>query len=237
MQHGGPPSGLLARAIESVAPSGLAVSRMTIDILGPVGLSENRIRARVIRPGRQICQAQAELDVLGADGSFRVAARATAWLLATSDTSDIALPAASVNSTPTLDTPAMVPPEWRGMGWLTDGFIAGLQFHRGPNPDGVTWVRTTSPLVEDEDPSALQRFCCVVDVANGLGSGLSVRDWTWMNTDTTIHLLGSPAGDWFGIDATLQAGAAGFGYTAADLFDQTGLIGRSSQTVLLARRS
>lgn len=238
IQHGGPPSGLLVRALESVdrAP-GLAFSRITIDILGAIGLSENRIRARMIRPGRQIAQVQAELDVLGPDGDFRTAARATAWLLASSDTAAVATDSHGPTPPDAAGAGGALP-DWSTMGWAATGFIGTVDFHRdgaGSDAAGLTWLRPRIDLVEGETASPMSRFCCVVDIANGLGSTLSPREWTWMNTDTTIHLRREPAGEWFGVDAELVAGSSGFGYTAADLCDGSGRVGRSTQTVFLAR--
>ncbi|MBJ7289114.1 MAG: thioesterase family protein [Williamsia sp.] len=238
IQHGGPPSALLVRALEGLAQApGLSISRVTVDILGAIGLSENRTHAVVIRPGRQISQIQAELDVLGPDGRYRTAARATAWLLAASDTSELVSPS-EVYAVPTDDVAGGALPDWTAMGWATTGFISSVDFHRadaGVARPGLTWLRPRIDLVEGETASPLSRFCCVVDIANGLGSALSPREWTWMNTDTTIHLHRAPAGDWFGVDARLVGGESGFGYTAADLFDANGSVGRSSQTVLLTR--
>ncbi|GGF42482.1 thioesterase family protein [Williamsia phyllosphaerae] len=238
IQHGGPPSALLMRALESVdhAP-GLSMSRVTIDILGAIGLSENRTRAITIRPGRQISQIQAELDVLGPDGRYRTAARATAWLLATSDTAELAGESISP-PTPADGGGGGELPDWTSTGWAGSGFIASVDFERSDpaaGRPGLTWLRPRIDIVEGETASPLSRFCCVVDIANGLGSTLSPREWTWMNTDTTIHLHRVPTGDWFGVDAELTVGASGFGYTAADLFDESGPVGRSSQTVLLNR--
>ncbi len=238
IQHGGPPSALLARAIESVdrAPD-LSISRVTTDILGAVGLSENRTRASIIRPGRQIMQIQAELDVLGPDGRYRTAARSTVWLHASSDTGEL-VGDAEVATPPLPGASGAALPDWSAMGWAGSGFIASVDFHRSgadPARPRLTWLRPRIDLVDGETASPLSRFCCVVDIANGLGSTLSPREWTWMNTDTTIHLSRSPAGDWFGVDAELVAGSSGFGITAADLFDGSGSVGRSSQTVLLTR--
>ncbi|GAA1463810.1 thioesterase family protein [Williamsia maris] len=238
IQHGGPPSALLVRALEGLASApGLSISRVTIDILGAIGLSENRIRATAIRPGRQISQVQAELDVLGPDGRYRTAARATAWLLASTDTAELVTPS-EVFPIPTDDVAGGALPDWTAMGWATTGFISSVDFHRadtGTSRPGLTWLRPRIDLVEGETATPLSRFACVVDIANGLGSTLSPREWTWMNTDTTIHLRRAPAGDWFGVDAQLVGGGRGFGYTAADLFDEAGSVGRSSQTVLLTR--
>ncbi|MDI9893184.1 thioesterase family protein [Rhodococcus sp. IEGM 1381] len=238
MQHGGPPSALLVRALEGLAQApGMSISRVTVDILGAIGLSQNRTRAIVIRPGRQISQIQAELDVLGPDGRFRTAARATAWLLASTDTAELVTPS-EVFEVPTDDMAGGALPDWIAMGWATTGFIASVGFHRADaasSQPNLTWLRSRIDLVEGETASPLSRFACVVDIANGLGSTLSPRQWTWMNTDTTIHLHRAPTGHWFGVDAQLVRGKRGFGYTAADLFDEAGSVGRSSQTVLLTR--
>ncbi|WP_415972410.1 thioesterase family protein [Rhodococcus sp. 077-4] len=238
MQHGGPPSALLVRALEGLTQvPGMSISRVTVDILGAIGLSQNRTRAIVTRPGRQISQATAELDVLGPDGRFRTAARATAWLLASTDTAELVTPS-EVFGAATEDTAGGAPPDWIAMGWATTGFISSVDFHRlgaGSSRPNLTWLRSRIHLVEGETASPLSRFACVVDIANGLGSTLSPREWTWMNTDTTIHLHRPPTGEWFGVDAQLVRGERGFGYTAADLFDQAGSVGRSSQTVLLTR--
>jgi hypothetical protein len=238
IQHGGPPSALLVRALQELPHSpGLSISRVTVDILGAIGLSENRTRAVTIRPGRQISQLQAELDVLGTDGRYRTAARATAWLLASTDTAELVAPSEKL-----LDPRDTVAggrlPEWQATGWATTGFISSVDFHRadaGTSGTGLTWLRPRLALVAGEDASPSSRFACVVDIANGLGSTLSPREWTWMNTDTTIHLRRAPTGDWFGVDAQQVTGERGFGYTGADLYDEAGLVGRSSQTILLTR--
>jgi hypothetical protein len=54
-----------------------------------------------------------------------------------------------------------------------------------------------------------------------------------MNTDTTVHLYRQPVGDWTGIDARMVVGGGGYGMTGADLFDATGPVGRSAQTLLI----
>ncbi|GAA1904588.1 thioesterase family protein [Williamsia serinedens] len=233
LQHGGPPSALLVWAIERAGvPAGTAISRITIDILGAVGLEENRVRARIVRPGRRISLVEADLDVRVARGGFRTAARASAWVLATGDTAGIAAPSSTAVDAP-VGTGDDRPAEWVDQGWGHTGFIAAVDVV-GVHDPGPTWLRPRYPLVAGEDAGPYARFCCVVDIANGLGSRLSARQWQWMNTDTTIHLVRRPVGDWVGVDAQLVAGPDGYGYTGADLYDGSGRVGRSSQTVLIA---
>jgi hypothetical protein len=73
-QHAGPPSALLVRALESILPSEGSLARVTIDLLAAVPVTELTIRSRLLRPGRSVQLAEAELVSSG-----RVVARATSW--------------------------------------------------------------------------------------------------------------------------------------------------------------
>lgn len=243
IQHGGPPMGLLTRAMGRLdTPAPQHFSRITTEILGAVGLGVNRVRSRVLRPGKQISLVGAELQVQQPDGSFRAAARATGWRLRAADTSPIANPmVAPLSQGPTeIETTLGIGGAGDAGGqtieWGTDGFIGsiytGITNGRLGNTPAV-WLRPAIDLVAGETMSDLESIFTVIDVANGVGSQLNPAEWTWMNTDTTVHLATVPTGPWVGIDAQMAAGADGFGATYADLFDQSGFIGRSAQTVLL----
>ena len=61
-QHGGPPSALLARAVERVAPrDDMVLARTTVEILGAVPFSEVEVRSRVARTGRSVEMLEAVL--------------------------------------------------------------------------------------------------------------------------------------------------------------------------------
>lgn len=249
LQHGGPPSGLLTRTLERFASAngmaGMVFSRITIDILGPIALGENRIRASVLRPGRQIAQLVAELECLTPSGEFRTAARATAWLLKGSDTADVER-YAGVGALP---DPAGLPQEHglQSAGpelaqWAHIGFVATLEHAAVPQPHSYqpgdptrAWLRPTVPLVAGEQSTPLQTFLTVIDVANGLGARLQARDWTFMNTDTTVHFYRPPVGEWVGITAEVRVGPVGVGATEAEICDVNGPLATSAQTLLLQR--
>lgn len=243
LQHGGPPTALLMRSIEALAAgrSG-SFSRVTTDILGAVGLDVNRVRAQVIRPGRQISVIGAELDVQQPDGGFRTAARASAWFLDGTPSDSIrSLPRESLASLPS-EIPTRIgvtTDDGAGVDWGTVGFIGTTQTGRLPGRNGATpavWVRPRLPLVDGEVTSDLASAFIVIDVANGVGTSLDPRKWSWMNTDTTVHLTRAPRGDWIALDSDLAVGCDGYGATFADLYDQDGFIGRSAQTVLLSEQ-
>lgn len=243
LQHGGPPTALLVRSIQALAQgrSG-SFSRLTTDILGAVGLDVNRVRAQVIRPGRKISVIGAELDVRQPDGSFRTAARASAWFLDGAPSDSIE----NQPREPLVPLPRDIPTrigvttdDTGGVDWGTVGFIGATETGRVPGRNGKTpavWVRPRLPLVEGEDTSELASAFIVFDVANGIGTNLDPRQWSWMNMDTTVHLTRAPRGDWIGLDSDLAVGPDGYGASFGDLYDQDGFIGRSAQTVLLARQ-
>ncbi|MFW0785714.1 thioesterase family protein [Gordonia sp. CPCC 206044] len=242
MQHGGPPSGLMMRSLLRCDPSpDQQFTRVTTEILGPIGLGVNRIRAQVLRPGKQISLVGTDLEVRMPDGTYRLAARSMGWRLRTADTADIVEEPEQLTPVPAdLETViGVTDSDELGVDWGTIGFIGTIESATVEGRTGDTpavWVRPAIPLVGGEDISDLESIFTVIDIANGLGTRLRTDQWTWMNTDTTVHLTRIPQGPWVGIDADMTQGPQGFGATFADLHDTTGFIGRSAQTVMLSRR-
>ncbi|EGD56188.1 thioesterase family protein [Gordonia neofelifaecis] len=243
MQHGGPPAGLLMRAMLRAAPDdGQEFSRITTEIIGPVGLGVNRVRTSIPRPGKRISMIQADLEAQTQRGDFRLVARSVAWRLLAADS-------AAVVSAPVAALPAS-PDELRqsigfptedddAVAWGKVGFIGTTVTARQSGRNGKTpalWIRPAIPLVEGEEMSDLESIFTVLDVANGVGTRLDPTEWSWMNMDTTVHLVGQPTSPWLGLDADLAIGARGYGATFADLYDVTGFLGRSAQTDMIARQ-
>ncbi|ASR03409.1 thioesterase family protein [Gordonia rubripertincta] len=239
MQHGGPPSALMMRSLLRCDPDPTQhFTRVTTEILGPIGLGVNRIHARVTRPGRQISLVETELEVQQADGSFRTAAKSVGWRIRGADTSEIANGPAPLTPLPD-ELPRQIgfsDDSGEAVDWGTLGFIGTVESARTKGRYGETpavWLRAILPLVDGEKTSDLEAMFIVIDVANGVGTRLRPDRWSWMNTDTTVHLTRVPSGPWVGIDANMVAGPDGFGATLGDLYDTSGYIGRSAQTVLL----
>src|SRR5215472_13204518 len=60
--HGGPPTMLLAREIERFpADQPMFVVRLTVELLRPVGRTALAVRARMVRPGRNVQIVEASL--------------------------------------------------------------------------------------------------------------------------------------------------------------------------------
>jgi acyl-Coa thioesterase superfamily protein/acyl-CoA thioesterase superfamily protein len=231
-QHVGPPSALLARAVERCAPRpGTQIARFTVEVLGPVPAGDIRVTATVERPGRAIELVAAEMQAGG-----RAVLRARAWRTATVDTSAVQVGGAAPPAPP--ETVESHAPDMAG--WLP-GFVDSVEwrFLRGwftePGP-GAAWIRQRIDLVEGERPSPLQRLAVVADSANGVAAPLDVREWLFVNTDLTLHLDRTPVGEWMGVDAATTVGPTGAGTVAGLLFDEHGQVGRSAQSLVVRPR-
>lgn len=228
LQHGSPPLALLTRAVEElIAGTGMRIGRLSLDILGAIPVDRVHVTAEVQRPGKRICLLAAELHAGG-----RAVARLSAWALATTDTADVA----TDRHEPLIAGPQLPRPAWFADG---HGYLESVQWdtHRN-NPDGtaVAWLRPEVTLIDGEEPTTLQRLAMVADCANGVGAALDTREFSFMNTDTVVHLHRLPVGADFGLQARASIGPDGIGVTTAELFDRTGFIGTVAQTLLVQRR-
>jgi hypothetical protein len=230
IQHGSPPLALLTKAIEQLlVGSGLRIGRLTLDILGAIPVAQVGVRAWIERPGKRISLLVAEMTPTA--GTGRPAARVTAWALATSDSVD-----ATADRYPPLveGETQPLPPDW----WNVGGYLDTVDFR--PQLDDPTarvfWLTPQVGLVDDEPTTPLERLAMVVDSANGVGSALDPAEYMFMNTDTAVHLHRLPTGEDFALRSRASIGLDGIGVTAAEIFDRSGFIGTSAQTLLVQKR-
>ena len=233
IQHGAPVSALLVRALERCqARDDTRLSRVLIDLLGAVPAEGDLwVRARRERQGKQIELVSAEMLALGPDGGPRPVARASGWRLKTLDTSAVvhapAPPLRPVSEAKSRDLKKdwdrnyVHSLDWR---WLTTPMAEG---------PGESWIRPEVDLVKGEPMTALERLFTVADDANGIGTKLDIRKWTFMNTDLVVHVHRIPEGAWIGIRAETNYGPDGIGTTIGTLFDRSGAIGAIQQSVLV----
>ncbi len=222
IQHGAPVSALLARALERCEQrEDTRLSRVLIDLLGPVPAEGDLwVRARRERSGKQIELVTAEMLAPGPDGTPRPVARASGWRLQQQDTSAVLHAAAaplpplaqarSRDMAKDWDRNYVHSIDWR---WLTTPLADG---------PGESWLSPTVDVVKGESMTPLQRLFAVADDANGIGTKLDIRQWTFMNTDLVVHIHRVPEGEWIGIRAETNYGPDGIGTTLGTLFDEQG---------------
>jgi hypothetical protein len=230
-QHMGPPSALLVRALERCAPrEEMALSRLTVEVLGRVPMGELTVTSRVERAGRTI-----ELVVADLAASGRTVARASGWRLGSTDTS-----AAATGPGPGLPGPdegRVIPtPD----GWLP-GYLDALDWrwlsgHLGEHGPGRAWGRLRVPVVEEEEPTPWQRLAAVADSTNGVAARLDLNAWLFVNTDLTLHVHRPPRGEWIGLDADSVVGPEGAGTAFSVLHDEHGPVGRAAQALTVRPR-
>ncbi len=92
------------------------------------------------------------------------------------------------------------------------------------------------PLVPGEEPSPLTRVLAAADSGNGISGVLDLREWLFVNTELTVHLIRPAEGEWICLDAATAIAPGGAGLATSVLYDDSGLIARGAQALLVTRR-
>jgi hypothetical protein len=227
--HAGPPTGLLARAVERLIPEQRLV-RITVDLTRPIPMAGFTIVAEVARAGRSVSVSRATL--IDTDGRPRVTASGL-HLRSSPD----AIPTSPIVPVTRLADAEPGPfPIARSLHGLP-GFTTGIEVRyppgqtAGPGPTTV-WMRAL-PLLPDEEPSPFQRICPLADCGNAFSRQGEPWEVGFVNPDLTVVLHRDPAGEWLGSDSVSHWQPEGVGLADALLFDDRGPVGRALQTLLL----
>lgn len=232
-QHGGPPSALLARAIEQTEPTAMFVARFTVEFLRPVPVAPLTVGSRVARPGRRVQLVEADLSAGG-----ETVARAMALRIRVHKGIDLPEEATGPRDVlpppDTVEPVRLVPVDWKNFGDVLDTrpLIGGLT---EPGPS-TSWIRLTVPLVPEESPTPLQRTLVAADCGNGISSAVDIHKYIFINPDLTIYQHRAAEGDWIGLDALTRLEPHGSGLAEATLFDGRGRFGRSLQSLYVDQR-
>ncbi|MDH4119282.1 MAG: thioesterase family protein [Acidimicrobiia bacterium] len=238
-QHGSPPSGLLARAIEAVPTAvPMQVVRFTIDLFRPVPLTPLTTRTITRRDGRRI----QVVDALLVSGDTPVG-RATALKIRIADHLDLSEREEEPWEQPPPPTVAH-PVEWDGSFGETPNLVRfhlhGVEIRSFDDSflsyrPGVSWFRLTSPLVAGEEPSPFVRLATLADMSNGNSQALDPRIWLYVNPDITLYAHRLPEGEWVGMRSAAHQHDHGIGLADTRVFDESGPIGRINQSQLIDR--
>jgi hypothetical protein len=230
--HGSPPSALLGRAIEQTSSrSDAFIVRASFELLGPVPIQPIAVRAEVVRPGRNVEMIDASLRT-----DDREVMRARAWRIRTTTLELEEGKRTPFHASPGESPELPVDVAWEGQNYISAmewRFAAGSFAEQGP---AACWFRMRLPLVEGEEPSPLQRVLCAADSGSGISNELDFRSWVYVNPDLTVLLHRHPVGEWVCLDATTVVEAHGTGLCTARIYDETGPIGWSAQTLFAAVR-
>jgi hypothetical protein len=230
--HGGPPAMLMAREIERFpSDQEMFVTRLTVELLRPVGRTPLAVRSRLVRPGRKVQLVEASLW----NGEQEVA-RATALRIRRAE----------------VDVPASLEPPTQGLpealGEWRASYRPGNAYHvlaveirasstsRVGTAPGSAWFRLKLPLVPGEAPSGLLRICAAADFPNGISYVVDPHKTTFVNPDLTVYVHRLPVGEWVMVDAKTWLERHGTGIAEGALYDTAGRIGRSMQSLFVEPR-
>ena len=235
-QHGGPPSALLARAIEATASDpALRVSRMTVDMLGPIAQGRIRTEAEVVRPGRRVELVEARLFANDA-----LAVRATAWRIRETPGSTRHL---VTEPEPLPERPeagattyfAGVSPEWGYGPSIEWRFVEG-DFSGTGEGRARLWTRVRLPLVAGEPITPLQRLLVVADSANGVSMRLPITEWWSIPPTLSVTIERESDEEWTWFDVITHIGPHGRGVAHATMSDSAGPLAWVEQPLMVSRR-
>ena len=230
--HAGPPTGLIARALEALAPEPRLV-RLAVELTRPIPFAGFTIDAEIIRRGRTVATSRAVLR----DGDGTACVSASGLHVTPAEARDLPSVPAIHPGGPLADAE---PGEFPFTGTLhgLDAFNGdGVELAyppgetRDPGPTTV-WMRTV-PLLADERPSGFQRICPLADCGNAVGRNADPRTFNFVNPDLVLSVHREPEGEWLGMRAESHWQPDGIGMSDALLFDQLGPVGRAVQTLII----
>lgn len=231
--HGGSFGALLAGLVERhEVDVPMHLARTTFEILRPVPYEPLCVTTRTVRPGKKVQLVESVLTV-AATGVEVCRAVALRIRLA-----DVELPTTALDDPPPArpSTPpsAILGDNWRAfhnegveMRWAEGRFE-----EQGP---AVVWIRLPRPVVDDEQPSPVQRVMAAADFGNGVSHELPFGQYLFINPDLTVYLHRPPVGEWICLDARTHLSAVGVGLAESALSDDEGRVGRSVQALLVDR--
>jgi acyl-Coa thioesterase superfamily protein/acyl-CoA thioesterase superfamily protein len=224
---------LMAREIERFQSDvDMFVTRLTVELLRPVGRTRLAVRCRLVRPGRKVQLVEASLW-----RDEHEVARATA----------LRIRRAKVDVPESSEPPPHSLPDT--IGEWTGSYRSGLAYHlagveirtpreaRGELAPNWAWFRLRLPLVPGEHPSGLVRACAAADFPSGISYIVDPRKITYVNPDLTVYMHRLPISEWVMVDARTWLQPHGTGLAEGALYDEKGRIGRSVQALLVEPRS
>ena len=230
--HAGPPTALVARAVERLLPNHRLV-RLTMEITRPIPMAGFTVEAEVTRAGRLAATAHAA--ILDLDGK-RVATATTAHLASQPEDADMPqLRSVAGTFDSAVPGPFPLSQTRHGLTCFPDGVEVRYPpgQNGGPGPTQL-WMKTV-PIVDGEIPSAFEAICPFADCGNAISRNAEPDQYGFLNTDLTIYMHRPARGEWFGSDVVSYWNSDGIGMSDAQLLDVSGVVGRAVQSLVVAK--
>ncbi len=224
--HGGPPSALMARHLEHLAPDHMDLVRLAVEILRPIPYAPMRVEGRVTRPGKRVTNTAASLFV-----DDQVFATATAVHIRRHEGLELDLPTLEAPDQPTgpiVDALPLVSDEVIFTQAVEARFPEGHA--PGPGPTSA-WMRVTVPTVAGTIPSPLEQVVPLADCGNALSWWSHSSETMFPNPDLTVYLHRRPVDGWLLMESTSVWEPIGIGLAQSRLSDRLGLVGHSLQSL------
>ena len=227
--HGGPVTGVIARALEQVVID-KQLARVSLTFHRPIPMQGFRTEAGIERDGRKVTTATASL--VAADG--RTCAVAHSLHIAAE--SQLSLPTATVPAPDFGEASAGHFPVERAVHGLPF-FSSGIEvaYPPGETPDAgptTLWMRAL-PIIDGERCTPFQSLCPLADCGNGTSRNTTFAEATFVNPDLTINVFRLPESDWLASSAVSFWEPSGIGLSQAQLFDTKGPIGFALQSLVI----
>lgn len=225
--HGGPPAALLAYALvsESCDPA-LLFTRITVDLLRPIGQVPLTVTTRLVREGKRLRLVDAFLS----DGDT-VVARAAGLQLRRADDAPAAPPARS-----TIPSWENLASRQSTMGTEAQLFHRGTDFRpvlvAGSEQPRAVWIRAPYLLLPDTPLAGFLHAAAVSDYANAVGIMSDPQKRGFINADITLNLHRQPEGEWLCLECVGRPDRAGIATSSVNLHDAAGLLGAASVSCL-----
>jgi hypothetical protein len=235
--HGGAVAALLAGSLERAEWS---LTRVAVDLLAPVPFRPLRLELTQPEGGRRVTRQVATLF----DNERAVARAAGVSIRQT----QLDLPETSREPAgpfadcpvPALDLPMSRVAESVGFESFDSLAVALKRFKSDQLPVGAAgmWLRLLVPVIAGEQNTAVQQAAAAADFGvTSMPAKVPYHQWSFMNTDLTLHLAREPVGSWIGLVSQSLVEPVGAGLGLTTLYDEQGKVGQSAQALIVEARA
>ncbi|CBL47331.1 Hypothetical protein HDN1F_37480 [gamma proteobacterium HdN1] len=246
-QHGSAMLAMVALAVEqwefaerlspNQKPNPRQVVRMTVDMMRAAPVQPVEVVTRIIKEGRSVELLEIDMQ---ADGERCI--RASVLRFRCEDLPvDASWHGCAAGQAPKLPPPLGFDPFVHAR--ARDGLHLAIELRVDIEASpAILWMRLRQPVVEGRATSPLARVALAADWTYSVpvlthhlktGTHFGKDAFFAINPDTTINLIRPAEGEWIGLQSLSALDDLGAGLASARIFDERGLVGRCTQSILV----